>query len=63
MKIKVKHILYVGAFIIFSILGFYSLKDKDTYIYLDEESNKESGEQEKDYIYVHIDRAINNPRS
>ncbi len=62
MKIKVKHIFYVGAFIILSILGFYSLQDKETFIYLDEENGKLSGEQEIEYIYVHIDGAVNNPR-
>ena len=62
MKIKVKYFLYLGAFIILMILGFYSLKDKETYIYLEDDFKMRSGEQKIEYIYVHIDGAIVYPR-
>ena len=64
MKIKAKHILCLGAFIILAIVGANFIKD-DTVIITNEELNDSfiSGDEIKDYIYVHIDGAINNPRN
>lgn len=63
MKIKAKHFLYVGAFIVLTIIGANFLPKEEVFILDDFDKNKIiSGDDEEDYIYIHIDGAINSPR-
>ena len=60
MEIKAKHIIYAGAFIVLTIIGYFLVPKNEEYIdesiFLKNEI-KSSGET----IFVHIIGAINNP--
>ncbi len=58
MNIKVKHILYVGAFILFTILGFLMFPNNEETIIVP--ANDYSGEEDS-YIFVHITGEVNSP--
>ena len=60
MKIKAKHIFYVGAFIVLTIVGAFYLPKEETFIEL-KTGDELSGDFIKQVIYVHIEGAINNP--
>ena len=63
MEIKAKHILYAGAFIVLAIVGANFIKDDSEIITNDEINSFYSGEELEEYIYVHIDGAVENPRN
>ena len=63
MEIKAKHIVYVGAFIVLAIVGANFIKDDSVVITSEEMNNSVSGEVLEEYIYVHIDGAIKEPRN
>ncbi|MBO5142915.1 MAG: helix-hairpin-helix domain-containing protein [Clostridia bacterium] len=65
MKIEAKHIMFVGAFIVLTIVG-YNVLPKDEIIinsetYLDSSNSYCSGSDIVESIYVHIEGAVNNP--
>ena len=60
MNIKAKHILYVGAFIVLTLIGIFAMPKNDEI--LDESAFVNDGLQMSgETIYVHIIGAINNP--
>ena len=71
MKIKVKQILYVGAFIVLTLIGYIfmpkdeiivDLKADDIYDATFNQGLGKSGDFiKKDTIFVHIEGAVNSP--
>jgi len=60
-KIKVKYILYLGAFILLLIIGNFFNKKDEVIIISNNEITSNSGDKNIDYIYVHIVGEINEP--
>ncbi len=65
MIIKAKHVLYVGAFIVLTIIGAKLLPKEEVFLLEELEKNTiNSGDiADEEFIYVHIDGAVNNPRN
>ena len=63
MVIKAKHILYVGAFIVLLVVGANFIKDDSITITNEELFSANISGDEKEYIYVHIEGAIEEPRN
>lgn len=63
MEIKAKYIIYAGAFIVFAIVGANFIRDDSVVITNEEMNVLSSGEEQREYIYVHIDGAIKEPRN
>lgn len=64
MKIKAKHILLLGAFIVLTLLGYKILPRDEIVIQSNQEEEEKmfSGNQEKiEMIFVHIEGAVNFP--
>ena len=61
MRIKAKHILYAGAFIVLTIIGIFLVPKNEEIIISN--SNGKSGDinSKVETIFVHIDGAINEP--
>ena len=63
MNIKAKYILYVGAFIVLTLIGYNFLPRNEIVINTNdfEKINNSGNKEKEDVIYVHIEGAINSP--
>ena len=61
MRIKAKYIIYVGAFIVLTIIGIFSVPKNEEIIINNKSINSGDITSKEDVIYVHIIGAINEP--